>query len=391
MNTKRKIGKWEKLKLITFGIYNLLYVMNMAGYVGRAFNYGSLILFIIVCFFAHITKNDFNISIKFKSDLIRFLSFYGFIIIYSFIVQLINRDIQSYLFSSTLYLLLPMIIAYFWMISTDVENMDLYFYIFFIRLVLNFIIINGASLSLEAIRHISWSDSKSSIFESNIAHDFMFMTFIFLYKKKKALAILSTAFCLLSFKRISFILSIALLFLFRFISNKKCNKKLIGLLIGVTIIAPLIYGWMISANGQYFFMNKFGIDLDQLFTGRIYSINKWLAGIDTINGYGSISHYINIGKTTAGLYSLHCDLYQLYIECSIVAVILFAFFIFKFAEKNYYSLFLALYIVLELFVSQFFINLSIWMIFYMFTFMIEIEKRKNREVQYEKKLTVNNF
>lgn len=373
----------EIIKLIAFGIYNLSYVMNMAGYIPKAYNYMSLIVFVIICFITYLYKYNNRICIKNKRDLQRFLLFYIFIIIYSFIVQCINNDIQSYLLTSSLYIILPMLVAYIWFISTDTNYMMIYFNIFFIRLVLHFILVYGVHISRETISTITWSDSKSSVFESNLAHDFMFMTFIFLYKNKRKLAYISVVFCLLSFKRISFMLSIGLLFFFRYIPNRKCNKVLIYILIFVTCISPFLYGWLISNQGQEFFLYKFNINLDQLFTGRIYSINKWLAEINEINGYGSISHFINIGNENVGRYSMHCDLYQLYLECSIIGVVLFSNFIFKFSSKSYHALFLGCYIVLELFVSQFFINLSIWMIFYMFVFMIGSEKKPYKKTKVE--------
>ena len=373
----------ELIKIITFAVYNICYVLNVCEYIDTIYNYGTLIIFVCVCIADHIKKNHGMFKIKYKSDLMNFIIFMGFVFVYSIGVQIYHQEFGTYLYSSLLYLLLPMIIAYCWMVSTDSENMDIYFYIFFIRIVLIFLIRYSSILSLNVIRLISWGNSKSSLFESNLAHDFLFMTLFFKYKKKNKLALVSTILCLLSFKRLSFLLSLMILLLYRFIPQKKCEKNIKNVAIAITLIMPIFYGWIISKAGQNFFSSTFNINLDQLFTGRIYSINKWLNNIPYTNGYGSISYFINIGISTKNKLSMHCDLYQLMLECSIIAVYCFGRFIFKFVS-NYYSFFLAIYIVLELFSSQFFINLSFWMCFYMFEFYMRKDtKVKNNEKLYK--------
>lgn len=363
----------EHIKLLFFTIYNIFYALYMSGFLSRTIYLFTLVLFIVICILQYITQNKDRIKFEYKKETLAFLMFFGFVLLYSFCIQLINKNIKTYLISSSAYLILPFVTGYFWIISTPSKYRTAYFYVYFIRCCMVFLMNIQGNFSLDDIFKIDINDSNSSIYESSEAHNFLILELIFLYKKKKILPIICALFCVLSFKRLSFILSIVLLFAYRFIPRKKCNKRLIYISTVLLIIVPYFYGWLISANGQQTFYNLFKIQLDDFMTGRISFINKSLNSIGKINGYGSISYMINIGNTNIGKYSLHCDLYQLYLECTIISVAIFSWYIFKLGSKNYYSLFLVLYFVLELIISQFFINLSAWTLLYMFIFYSDKE------------------
>lgn len=374
---KKKLT-FRNLKLFIFFLYNLTYVLYMAGYINRVINLVILSIFIIVCLYEYLNKiirkkQKVTFGKEFKSAMIIVVAFF----IISLIIQVIHKDFELYVISELLYNIIPPVLTFFWINTINEEDVMPYFYIFFIRSITYFLLKNANDLSISSIMQIDWNNSKSSIFESPLAHDFLFLEIIFLYTKKQKLALISMFFCLLSFKRISFILSILVYIGYIFLNkrkkindilNKEVGKFVIIMTFFVMSISPLILNWIVSDSGISYF-SKNGIDINDFTTGRVGIIRYLRGHMKYYNGYGSTDNYLTNSTygNLSNLGSMHCDMLKLYYEVTELGVLIFIYEMLKIFKKKYITYCMLLYLFLELISSHFLDQLSVWNMFFMFT------------------------
>lgn len=373
-----KKNTFNFFKLFIFLMYNVAYVLYMAGYINRTINLAILSIFLLMCIYQYFfnrrsgVKKKVTFGKEFKAAMAVVVAFF----IISGIIQLVHGNVQTYLLSELLYNIIPPVLAFFWINTTDYEELKPYFYIFFIRSLFNFILRKGSNFTLQNIMSISWSNSKSSVFETPLAHDFIFLEIIFLYFKKTKIATISTLLCLLSFKRISFILAVLILIGYHalrrsnvaknYIQRGVCKKTMVITFV-IMCIMPLILNWMVSSSGLSYFRKK-GIDLNEFTTGRVGIIQFVNKNIPYYNGYGSSDHFLTTSGITTyvKLGSMHCDLLKLYYEVTIVGVIIFTYCMIYIAKRKKIIFFMLIYLFMELISSHFLDVLSVWNMFFMF-------------------------
>lgn len=390
-----KRNSFNRLKLIVFFAYNVAYALYMAGFMDRVINLAILALFLAMCIYQYLydrknrNKKVSKFSSEFKTAMVIVIVF----LVISFIIQIIHQNIQSYVFSTLLYNIIPPVLAFFLINTTDKEKISPYFYFFFIRSVLYFLLRNGSKISIESIISIDWNDSKSSIFETPLAHDFLFLEIIFLYMKKTKLAIASAFLCILSFKRISFILSILFLLGYfvlgkmpawdRFI-NKEVSKKTRGAVFIIFCIMPFVLDWMVSNAGINFFY-EIGFDIRKFTTGRVDIIRFVQDRIGGFNGYGTSDYFM----THCGipvyekLGSMHCDLLKMYYEVTIIGVGVYAHCMIEIAKRKRIVFLMLLYLFMELISSHFLDALSVWNMFFIFAAYLYADDDKKEMISNE--------
>lgn len=361
------------LNTITFIGYNLIYTFYMLGILPRSLNLLSLLLFSAVVLVSTIQKRSF----KFFKEFVLVLIPITFMVLITLAKQIYYFDYNLGQTVGILYVILPIVDAFCIINVTSREDLMDYIYIIFFRMILLFVLQNLANFNIQTIMSINWFDSDSSVFESSMAHDFLFITIIFKYLKKQKWAILSTVLCILCFKRLSFILCIFVLFFYDYIpSTKACNVKLLWLSKIFFIIAPLILIYLVSDDGQALFYQIFNMDLNVFTTGRVYYINLVKDNLPYINGYGATNNYLANLYKDQYVQDIHCDLLRLTWECSIVSVILYTNNMFEIIKKHYVLYFMMMYCFVEMFVSHFIEGMSIWLIFYLFIYMVNYDFSK---------------
>lgn len=374
MNLRK--NPYNYIKLFVFCIYNITYVLYMVGYMSRYVNLMLLAVFIGMCIYQFIYSNKkigekkYIFLSEFKRAMVIVLSF----LFISITIQIIHNDIQFYVVSELLYNMIPPVLAFFWINTTEDEERKKYFYIFFFKSLMYFVLSNLDNFSIENIKKIDWNDSNSSLFESPLAHDFLFLEIIFLQLKNKKLAIASFLLCLLSFKRISFILAGVILIMSLKKSSKKSDmlakmvsKKIIILVFVIMIVSPFIIKWISSSSGIEFFYEQ-GIDINEFSTGRIGLIQYVQNNIKYYNGYGSIDYFMENSQSIfiAELGNMHCDILKLYFEVTELGVIIFVYEMLQIAKRNKIVFFMLMYLFLEIISSHFIDVLSVWNIYFMF-------------------------
>lgn len=356
------------IKLFTFCLFNLLYVTYMNGYTSRGLYLVTLCVFCAVCILEYYSSP----RIALFNNIVRSMASYIILIaVITFCIQLVNFRFELFQWTQFLYWILPLVAGYYWFNTTSNENRIVYFYIFFARFLLDFILSFGSDFNISNIVSISWSDSMSSVFESSDAHNFLFLVMVFLYFDKKWLALISAFFCMLSFKRLSFILAIALLIGYRFIREKPVGKKVKWITIIIFSLSPFLISWLLTPGASAIF-SKINIDLNEFSSGRISMIQYVLNNIGTFNGFGSMNAYLSDHPygTYHFIYIMHSDFYMIFKECSIVAVVYFCYKFVSVSSNNWKVFLLCVYICMEMVTSTFFQSITTWMILYMFMMVV---------------------
>jgi len=332
-----------------------------------------------LCFYWRIKKISFFIII---------------VILISMARQVFYNDINISLLTGILYVALPILDVFFIVNTSSEEEIKRYLYIIFYRMILLFILTNISNLSLSNILMINWGDSQSSMFESSMAHDFMFMVVVFKYLKKNKLSFISMIFCILCFKRFAFLCAVVFYFFYNFIFKKEeVSKRLITVVKIIFILIPFITLFVVSDTGQEIFYNLFGIPLNQFTTGRTFYINLVLKNMNYYNGYGSTHYYLSNIYGDTYVTSIHCDLLRIYLECGILAVIICVNNWFSIIKKKRVLFYLMVYAFIEMFVSHFLEGMGIWMILYLFIYLVlygkgekSNETTNNRKRSYARSL-----
>lgn len=387
---------YHNIKFVIFLLYNMAYVFYMLGMLNRILYLGLLMLFLAICIFEYIVKNEGVFGKKkdyFWHEFLRAMFIVLVFFCISVCIQLYHGGIKGFLFSELLYNVIPPAVAFFWINTSYKEERYTYFFVFLLRNVLYFVIANIGNFSLSNILAISWGDSKSSIFETPYAHDFFFLEIIFFYFNKKKLAMLCMILCMLNFKRISFILSLCVfgfcLLLehdkkIRLYFEKKRNvrSQIRYMLLIVLCIMPFVISFAVSDAGLRFFDNVLGINLDEFTTGRVGVIRYTIKNIGFFNGYGSSDSFLknSINPTYQVLGSMHCDILRIYLETTMIGVIVYFKEMMEIAKKSWIIFGMLMYLFMELIFSHFINALGVWIMFFMFAAMIYAEKKECMKV-----------
>lgn len=363
------------LRIISFIIYNIIYAFYMSGYISRNLNIISLLIFTIICIISGSKKKKYT----FVPETKKLLFFIIYVIFVSFIRQVYYRDVNISLFSGLLYVILPIVVVFFVVNTSEKDEVKRYLYIIFFRMIFLFLLTNYNNLSLTNFLMINWGDSQSSLFESSMAHEFMFMVVVFKYLKKDIYAFISMIFCILCFKRLAFLCAVSFYFFYDFIFKKEeVSKRVILVVKFLFILTPFITLFIVSKEGQELFYNLFKIPLNQFTTGRTYYINLVLSNMQYYNGYGSTHNYLlNIYGDTY-VTSIHCDLLRLFLECGFLSVFICVNSWFNIIRRKRVLFYLMSYAFLEMFVSHFLEGMGIWMIFYLFIYLVLYEGKSEK-------------
>ena len=383
---------YSKLKLMVFFLYNMAYVFYMVGYIRREINLAILAIFIGMCIFEYVKKPVKEVHFAKERNLSVgiILSF----IIISLVIQLFNNDIKMYLWSAILYNIIPILLSFFLINTVKKEECIKYFYIFFLRTASNFILGNLNNFTLNNILAINWNDSHSSVFESALAHEFLILEIIFLYLKKNKISFISMFFCMLSFKRISFILAASIYLGYwllrknekiksniKIFLEKSPQKKYIYSCILIMILLPFILNWMVSNDGLSYFSSK-GINLNKFTTGRVDLVRQVKNNMPYYNGYGSTDNYLkkHPNRMYSNLGSMHCDLLKLYYEVTELGVMIYIINTVKIFGKKNITFLMLMYLLLEVVSSHFIDQIGVWNMFFFFTAYVY---SKDKEAVYK--------
>ena len=355
----------------------------MMGYASQSLYMGSLILFCLAngIIFVYKGKNKIY-GFQYAGYIFLFIGVFAAI---SIPMQIFNGGLKGFLFSSLGRLALPMVNALFFVNAVEEEDWDYYFNILFIRFCCHFLFVNAENLSLSNILAISWSDSEAAT-ETSLAHDFLIMEMLFLAIKQKKKAFICVIFCMLSMKRLSFMLAPAIFFLSNRVPKSEVKPSLRFVVILTIIVSPLVLMWLYRYDVMTWLYSSFGIDLIKEMSGRPTIYHTAIAGMaGSFNGYGSINNYLanyaaaHYGTVWNGV--LHNDTIGIYLETGIIGIASFAFCIVEFSKKNYWHFFMMLYLVFVAITSHILDYFSVWVTFYLAVMCMNVSQEMSQAVQ----------
>lgn len=383
------------LKYILFLAYNITYVISMIWKISQSIYFLFLGVFIFICILEYFKRT--NLCLKRESFFYKewksIMIMYFLFAIISIIFQIINQDYQIYLLNDLVYLIVPPLFAFFWINVIDNLEREKYLKVVFFRYVIHFLLNNIANLNLVAIKAITWSDTKSSVFESSYAHDFLLLQVLFLCMKKKKMAFICWILCLLSFKRLSFILSTIIYIVFYLIQlrNLKVKNQITAtsfkgmrifiaiVIVGIIIFSAYFMQWLAVEDGAAVIMNSMGIDIEKFMTGRLDLIRAAYFNISDFNGLGTIINYFE-NSIYRDLGNMHCDVLRVLWETTIIGLSMFAVIMTKNFYKNWAMLTCWIYMAFITITSHSFHSFTTWMIFYMIAAFLSADIKENRRL-----------
>lgn len=324
-----------------------------------------LLTLIYLIFYSKIYEVKFSSIISREAKLMLILTLILFLI--SIVRQIYYEKFGLFTFKQLYFLIVPIFVSS--MFSLNRKNIRKYVNIIFFSTLfcfLYFTISNGLlnaqniAASFNLIKTLTESITP---IETNMGQLFLLCFVFYLYDRRYILAIITSFFVILSSKRMSivflfltplFFAAIALSHYFKIKRKPLNNYKIISLI----IIFAFGFGTMFLYNlyldssfGLEFYMatgldlTKFSMSRDQIFTLAM-SKGGHFAGLGAVT---NILEEFDI----PGMTNLHNDILMLYMDCGFIGMTVFLIIFIKMFKVSKYSLFLCLYLFVELFTAHY--------------------------------------
>ncbi len=198
-----------------------------------------------------------------------------------------------------------------------------------------------------AISEFSFIASKGP-FENEVAHFYLLMYIFYTFNGNYKLRAVSAVFCILAWKRlcIIYLIFITIVGLMRTRNKRVKIGYMIGIALFFTILGVLMQ-YTVSEEFGRWFNDLTGLDFVDFSNFRYYTIRKAVSGEILSRGLGS---FFTIRVPWYGHFvkgSIHNDLLRLYLEVSVVGLFIYLFFTSIIAKRRY-SMFVILYMFIEL-------------------------------------------
>jgi len=287
---------------------------------------------------------------------------------FSFLVQLgRGAGIQSFTINEVSYLLGPLMIGVAVGASSPLVQ-DLFVWILLARYAALFVVQFGSTFSFAALSEISWEDSASP-FESSTAHDVLALEMVFLARGRRLWAAVCTILVLLSLKRASFILSLALWLVVRVLDKPLSHRARTQLALIVAALVGTAITWLLfSPSGCLWFQAHTGLDLNEATTGRVDIFRIVTEQLSDPLGLGSINAQLNelvegaYGTTWNG--EFHNDTLRLALEVGWPGLAFYLFGLVAIVRRSRWSVVLCGYTLFVLVTSRLITHMSFWVALY---------------------------
>lgn len=294
------------------------------------------------------------------------------LIVISCIEILINDKLNNITFEEIFKLILPIIYVFLIINTLEFEEIYSAMRITLIMSIIAYIIeIGSSNFSISNIISMNFENSYSP-FESHFASgtSIAMCTFFLYYRKDKLFTILSFAFAIFTFKRLSVLFAILLMFLPMFINvDKEVGKKL-RIFFKICFIAlPLLYYIFLLPSSSEFFYKVIGESQSKFTMGR----SNMLSYINGSNfkSFGLGSSTIFIGR------SLEMDLIKIYIETGIIGLVVLVSCYWECAGKTRYTYIYMLFQFINLVTSHSLENSFNWILVFMTIGCITYKQRRS--------------
>lgn len=296
----------------------------------------------------------------------------------SLISILINQNYTTETIKEIFYLWIPGIYAFLLLNKLSIKDMDKYFTTLLICFIFGYYLEIYDKLSISNFMDISYADSYSPFESAYVSGAFTSIFLYFLYRNSKLRSTISFIFVMLSFKRLSILFCIVISILYYVFDMKKnvCKKNIIIIKI-IFIILPIIIYFYLRPQNIYYINTLFNIDLDKILMGRARIFNEVLESGFISYGYGSTTDLVLKIFPEDG--HLHLDLVKIFMEMTVVGLIIFVNNIWNVAGRNRYAILIMMYEFLNLLTSHSLRGVFSWTITYLIIGII-LKQSYRREI-----------
>lgn len=376
-----------------FVLYNMVYVLYRVNMLNRWIYMGTLgaffafEIFVVMC---HKKTESMVFQTEFRMTMLVAALFF----VISLGIQFYHGNFQTYLFEELLYFIVPCLAGYVCVNYCQEEDIKWFFYIILLKLTLYFFLRFWRTFSISAILAINFFDSSSSLYEVEIAHDFFFLMVIFVYFDDWKAVLLSFVLCILSFKRLPFLLAFMVLFFYLLGKSGKVlrlkefsyqvtkwlegnfSRGTLFLIFLIMLFLPFIMKWLYSDQGVQWMYDQFAMDLRKFTSGRSSIVNYALLYCQP-NGLGSITDFFvtNESEVYRRVANMHCDVIRLKEEVTMLGYMVYSYVLIRVFRQSRLLMSMLLYLVLEMTISHMIGNLNIWIMLYIFAAYLQKKRQ----------------
>ena len=338
-----------------------------------------MLLTVFVGFVSDLRKGKLNIknfTYEIKMVVVAVIS----LVLISFIYMAFN-GYANYWISQVYFFLIPLLFAYT-VFKNDFSKQRFRQIVNFILVITSIyytIFMLSVILSGETRLSFSYIDSTSP-FESEIAHFYLLMYIFYTFNSSIPGKMVPALFCILAWKRLCLVclVLVTIAGLMR-ISNKRIS---VSYIIGITVvftILPLLTEYMLSPEFSKWFNEFTGLDFVKFTNFRYYSIQTAIKNSVESRGLGT---FFSVRVPWYGKYvdiSMHNDLVRLYLEVSLVGLVIYLLCTALIAKRRFSS-FVIIYLFIEMSGSHLIGNGGIpyWMLGYSLVFYFNRYDRDGR-------------
>lgn len=365
----------EKAKLKSLSFMEIFFLVIITSY---AFDFGTIKylltwIFILLDIFLTLKNNNFKYNLGNCGKVFLHILFGAVVLIAITIIKQVKNGFHSYSINESIFLITPIIFTICYTKNMDNKKIENSMKISLFIFILSFIYKFYSEMTIDNILKISFLNSYSP-FESELAFIFLVYECYFLSIKNNKYAILSMIFCILSFKRLSFIFSVIIFLMSKFTNiHKEVDKKSVILLSLFFIILPIITCYAIDHDIDGYLYSKYKISLYDITLTRSQRIELVLNSDQIKYGLGSTTTYLThelnlIHESDTQQRNLHNDLVKIYLECGIIGLSIFIFTYTYSFIKTRIAFWLITYIFIECYLNHLFGagTAQLWIIIYIF-------------------------
>lgn len=318
MKVKKLIGFFfvltYALKFITDGMF----VAKEINSIFISFKY--ITMFIVFILFAIQKRGKFDLR---KMCFLKETKTICFVIISFLLLSIVFIILNGKFTMNTISLLIKIFLsisfAFVILNSLDMDDIYKYMKIILIFAILGYVleigIDNFSNFSLSSMNFAkSYSPFESSYFSGTFL---ALSTFFCYFRKEKKWMIISIIFTILTFKRLSILFSIVLLFIPWFVKiDNKISKKYIICIASVFILLTFGYNWLLQEKNEGLFYDMFGQTQSEFTMTRSDRLHELSYRDFESYGYGSAA-------TELGLELIEIDLIEISMELTIIGLSIF--------------------------------------------------------------------
>ncbi|MCR5977926.1 hypothetical protein GDN83_09305 [Gordonia jinghuaiqii] len=376
--TTGRAVQWTFLALFT--LYAFLHVIYMTGYAPKGLYYAAFGLLLV----ASAARIAWLVVTRWHSlGELHFLRSFSVLAGASAVIMIVSW-IREYSATETLtwtgagqvfFILGPALIALCVVNTASTKQLDGYAIILLARYAVYFVLAFSTDFSLASLTEVSWS-SSSSPFESSFAHDLLIVEAYFVFRNRKALALVAAGMTMLSLKRASFVLAPAMIVASRWLrSAKPASRRYLYALAAVGVASPFMVKYVYSQGFVEMASERFGIDINTVTTGRweIYQIATGL--LPQTTGFGSLNPLLtNLVDSHFGTYwnsQLHNDTLRVYMEVGFIGIAVYVCALVYLGRSSRMASLLITYTVFVLITSRLITHTSYWVALFLVLALIE--------------------